>query len=156
MKRLIIDDNYIVPVKSNCDGTLIFSKGGYNEVWYKVGEVQTLPWEEVKEIRKYSRSFFENNWIVFEPTDEYSPAQLYEALGVSDYYPDADKFKSLDEIIAMKPKEMNTYLQEVSESYRQAVAVYAKGLYDNNDPRMDSKAKVSAIEKVLGVDFSEV
>ena len=50
MKRLSIDDNYLVPVKSNFDGTLRFEKGGYNEVWYEVGEEQELPWKEIEEI----------------------------------------------------------------------------------------------------------
>ena len=156
MKRLMIDDNYLVPVKSNCDGTLVFSEGGYDEGWCNVGEVQMLPWKEVNDIRRYKRSFFKNNWIIFEPTDEYTASQMYEALGVSEYYPDADAFKSLDEIIAMKPKQMNAYLQEIGESYRTAVAVYAKGLYQNSDPRMDSKSKREELEKVLGIDFDEV
>lgn len=156
MERIKIDDDYLVPVKSNCDGTLIFSEGGYREVWYKVGEVQMLPWEEIKDIRKYKRKFFEKNWIIFESTNEYSASDMYSALGVSSYYPQADDFKDLNEVIAMKPKEISKYLQEVSDDYRESVAVYAKGLYDNGDPRMDSKAKVSALEKVLNVDFDEV
>ena len=93
---------------------------------------------------------------MFEPTDEYSAAEMYEALGVSQCYPDADKFKSLDEVLAMKPAAMAKYLQEVSENYRESVAAYAKGLYQNSDTRMDSKAKREAIEKVLGIDFDEV
>ena len=52
MKRLSIDDNYLVSVKSNFDGRLRFELGGYNEVWYEIGEEQELTWEEIKEIRK--------------------------------------------------------------------------------------------------------
>ena len=156
MKRISIDDNYLVPVKSNFDGALRFEKGGYNEVWYEVGEEQELPWKEIEEIRKGARSFFELNWIILVPTAEYSASEMYDSLGVGKYYPDADKFKSLDEVVAMKPTAMAKYLQGVSESYRESVAVYAKGLYENNDPRMDSKSKKEAIEKVLNVDFDEV
>lgn len=155
-KRINIDNNYLVPVKSNFDGELIFIGGGYEEHWYSVGEVLTLPWEEIKDMRKYKRCNFENNWIVLEPTDEYSAAEMYEALGVSQCYPDSDKFKSLDEVLAMKPAAMAKYLQEVSENYRESIAAYAKGLYQNSDTRMDSKAKREAIEKVLGIDFDEV
>lgn len=155
-KRINIDNNYLVPVKSNFDGELIFIGGGYEEHWYSVGEVLTLPWEEIKDMRKYKRCNFENNWIVLESTDEYSATEMYEALGVSQCYPDADKFKSLDEVLAMKPAAMAKYLQEVSENYRESIAAYAKGLYQNSDTRMDSKAKREAIEKVLGIDFDEV
>lgn len=156
MKQIIIDDNYLVPVKSNCDGTLIFKGDGYEERWYSVGEIQMLSWEEIKAIRKYTRSFFENNWIIFEKTDEYSPSQLYEALGVSKYYANADKFKDYDELLAMKPKDISDYLQEMTSGYRESLIAYVKGLIANSDSRMDSKAKVSALEKVLNVDFSEV
>lgn len=156
MKQLSIDDNYLVPVRSNCDGELIFIGGGYEEKWYGVGEVQTLPWEEVKAIRKYTRAFFENNWIMFEKTDEYTPSQMYEALGVGKYYATGDKFKDFDEVLAMKPKEIADYLQEMTSGYRESLTAYAKGLVNNDDPRVDSKAKRNALEKVLGVDFSEV
>ena len=156
MKQLSIDDNYLVPVRSNCDGELIFIGGGYEEKWYGVGEVQTIPWEEVKAIRKYMRAFFENNWIMFEKTDEYTPSQMYDALGVGKYYATGDKFKDFDEVLAMKPKEIAAYLQEMTSGYRESLTAYAKGLVNNDDPRVDSKAKRNALEKVLGVDFSEV
>ena len=156
MKQLSIDNNYLVPVKSNVDGTLVFKGDGYEERWYSVGEIQMLSWEEIKTIRKYMRCFFENNWIIFEPTDEYTPSQMYEALGVQKYYANGDKFKDFDELLALKPKEISTYLQEMTSGYRDALASYVKGLIDNGDPRMDSKARVSALEKVLNVDFSEV
>lgn len=156
MKQIVIDDNYLVPVKSNCDGELIFIGGGYEERWFGVGEVQILMWEEIKAIRKYNRSFFENNWIIFEKTDEYTPSQMYEALGVSKYYANADKFKDFDEVLDMKPKEMATYLQEMTSGYREALTAYTKGLVDNDDPRMDSKSKRGTLEKILNVDFDEV
>lgn len=156
MKQLSIDDNYLVPVKSNCDGELIFIGGGYEERWFGVGEVQLLPWEEIKAIRKSMRSFFEKNWIIFEKTDEYTPSQMYEALGVQKYYANADKFKDFDELLAMKPKEISSYLQNMTDGYRDALIAYIKGLVDKDDARMDSKATRNALEKVLNVDFNEV
>ena len=156
MERLEIKPNYLVPVKSNCDGELIFAENGYEERWYKIGEVVMLPWKEIEDMRRFKRAFFEHNWVIFEATKEYTASQMYGALGVESYYPDADQFKSLDEVISMKPKDMSKYLQEVSVSYRESVAEYAKSLYESGDARMDSKAKVSAIEKVLGIDFNEV
>lgn len=156
MNQIEIKNSYLVPVKSNCDGELIFIGEGYEERWYEVGEVLTLPWEEIKAIRKCMRSFFENNWIIFEATTEYTPSQMYEALGVQKYYANADKFKDFDELIALKPKEIATYLQEMTSGYRDALTAYIKGLIQNDDPRMDSKSKRNALEKILDVDFNEV
>lgn len=156
MKRLTIDDNYIVSVRSNFDGTLVFNKGGYNERWYNIGDTAEMPWEELKDIRKYSRSFFENNWIMVESDDEYNASQFYEALGVSQYYPNADQFKDVDAVLSMKPKEMTTYLKDKSQEYRETLYTYAKRLIEEKDTRMDSNAKRDTLEKVLGVSFDEV
>lgn len=156
MKRLTIDDNYIVSVKSNFDGTLIFNKGGYNEKWYSIGDAAEMPWEELKDIRKFNRNFFENNWIMVESDDEYKASQFYEALGVSQYYPNADQFKDVDAVLSMKPKEMTTYLKDKSQEYRETLYTYAKRLIEEKDARMDSNAKRDTLEKVLGVSFDEV
>lgn len=156
MKRLTIDDNYIVNVRSNFDGTLVFNKGGYNERWYSIGDAAEMPWEELKDIRKYNRNFFENNWIMVESDDEYKSSQFYEALGVSQYYPNADQFKDVDAVLSMKPKEMTTYLKDKSQEYRDTLYTYAKRLIEEKDARMDSNAKRDTLEKVLGVSFDEV
>ena len=44
----------------------------------------------------------------------------------------------------------------IVQGTQRGVITDAKGLYENGDPRMDSKSKKEAIEKVLNVDFSEV
>lgn len=156
MKRLTIDDNYIVSVRSNFDGTLIFTDGGYNEKWYNIGDIAEMPWEELKDLRKYRRGFFENNWIMVEPTDEYTATQLYEALGVSQYYPNGDSFKDVDDVISMKPKEIAAFIKDKNESYKETLYTYAKGLIEKGDSRMDSNAKRQAIEKSVGMSFDEV
>lgn len=156
MERTKIDNDYIVTVKSNCDGTLSFAEGGYDENWYGVGDAVEMPWEEVKAIRKYKRSFFENNWIILEGNGDFTATELYEVLGVSKYYPDADKFKNVDDVLSMKPKEIAAYLRDKNTEYRETFYTYAKRLIEEGDRRMDSNAKREAIEKVLGVDFDEV
>lgn len=156
MTRLTIDDNYIVAVKSNVDGTLVFDEHGYNERWYDVGEIVEMPWSEVKDIRKYQRKFFENNWIILEKTAEYTAAQLYDALGVSKYYPNGDKFKDVDIVLSMKPKEIADYLKDKGQEYKDTLATYAKRRYEENDPRMDSKSKIDALGRILNVNFDEV
>lgn len=154
--RVIICDDYIVPVKSNFDGTLTFCDNGWNEKWYKIGDVVEMPWKGVKDIRKYGRKSFEKNWLILEPTKEYTAEQLYTTLGVREYYPNADKFKDVDVLISMKPKEIAEYLKGMSTDYRNTFTSFAKRLYQDGDPRMDSKTKVAALEKMLDIDFDEV
>lgn len=156
MERIKIDKDYLVPVKSNFDGTLIFNAENYEEFWYKIGDVLMLPWDEIQDIRKYKRSFFQRNWIMFEDTKEYTADNFYSALGVSEYYPKGNSFKNFDDVISMKPKEIATYLQDMNNDYIEAFTGYAKRLYETGDSRMDSKTKVNAIEKVLNVNFNEV
>lgn len=156
MERVIIDDNYVVPVKSNFDGTLVFCDNGWDEKWYKIGDVVEMPWGGIKDIRKYGRKSFERNWLILEGTKDYAASQLYAALGVSEYYPDADKFKDVEVLISMKPKEIADYLKGMSKDYRNTFISFAKRLYEDGDPRMDSKAKKAALEKILDIDFDEV
>ena len=156
MERIMIDDDYIVPVKSNFDGTLVFADHGWDERWYKIGDVVDMPWSGVKDIRKYGRKSFERNWLILESTKEYTSSQLYAALGVSEYYPNADKFKDVEVLISMKPKEIGDYLKGMSADYRTTFISFAKRLYEDGDPRMDSKAKKAALEKILDIDFDEV
>lgn len=156
MERVMIDDDYIVSVKSNFDGTLVFADHGWDERWYKIGDVVDMPWSGVKDIRKYGRKAFERNWIILESTQEYTSSQLYAALGVSEYYPNADKFKDVEVLISMKPKEIGDYLKGMSMDYRNTFISFAKRLYEDGDPRMDSKAKKATLEKILDIDFDEV
>lgn len=156
MKRLSIDKDYIVITKSNFDGTLTFEKGGYSESWFKIGDIVEMPWEEVKDIRKYQRSMFENNWIILEPTEDYTAMQLYEALGVSNYYPADENLKDVDDVLSMKPKDIAAFLKDKNNAYRETLFTYAKRLIEEGDPRMDSTAKRTALEKVLGTSFDEV
>lgn len=154
--RVTISDDYVVPVKSNFDGTLTFSDNGWNEKWYGIGDIVEMPWSGVKDIRKYGRKSFEKNWLILEATKDYTAEQLYTTLGVKEYYPNADKFKDVEVLISMKPKEIADYLKGMSVDYRNTFTSYAKRLYESGDPRMDSKTKIAALEKILDVDFSEV
>lgn len=155
-KRISIDDNFIVETKSNFDGTLVFCEGGYDERWYGVGDTVEMPWEELKDIRKYKRSFFENNWIILEGNEEYTAAQMYEALGVSQYYPVDESLKSVDDVLSMKPNEIAKFLKDKNEGYKETLYTYAKRLVEEGDKRLDSTAKRTAIEKAVGMSFDEV
>lgn len=155
-KRISIDDNFIVETKSNFDGTLVFCEGGYDERWYGVGDTVEMPWEELKDIRKYKRSFFENNWIILEGNEEYTAAQMYEALGVSQYYPVDESLKSVDDVLSMKPNEIAKFLKDKNEGYKETLYTYAKRLVEEGDKRLDSTAKRTAIEKAVGMNFDEV
>jgi hypothetical protein len=155
-KRISIDDNFIVTTKSNSDGTLVFCEGGYDERWYGVGDTVEMPWEELKDIRKYKRSFFENNWIILESNEEYTAAQMYETLGVSQYYPADESLKSVDDVLSMKPNEIAKFLKDKNEGYKETLYTYAKRLVEEGDKRLDSTAKRTAIEKAVGMSFDEV
>ena len=155
-KRISIDDNFIVETKSNFDGTLVFCEGGYDERWYGVGDTVEMPWEELKDIRKYKRSFFENNWIILEGNEEYTAAQMYEALGVSQYYPVDESLKSVDDVLSMKTNEIAKFLKDKNEGYKETLYTYAKRLVEEGDKRLDSTAKRTAIEKAVGMNFDEV
>lgn len=153
MVRAKIEKDYIVAVKSNMCGTLRFEGHGYNEYWAEFGEVIEMDWEEVLEIKKRARGFFERNWIVIEPDEKYKSSHFYTALGVDKYYPDCDKIASFDDALALKTKELNDYISKISAGCKDNFISFIKGLIRNKDKRVDSKSKMETLSKALNCEF---
>lgn len=146
-----IDRDYYVPVKSNVKGELIYEAkdGSYTERWSDFGEVVEIPYSELVHIKNAKRAFFVNNWIVLEDTDEYTAQDFYRALNIDKLYPNSDKVKDMNDVFALDTKEMGSFISSVSEGYKENIATFAGQLIKENDPRLDKKSKVKALEKAL-------
>lgn len=151
--RVTIDNSVIVPVKSNVHGSLRFESNICKEYWNDINDIVDLTWGEILSIRQQARAFFENNWIVLEDTEEYTAKQMYEALGVSKYYPDCDKVRCMDDIFTLKQKELVAYLEQVSDAAKENIIMYIKSLIKNSDKRVDSKSKMETLSKALNCEF---
>lgn len=149
--------NYLVPVKSNVQGKLIYiSKSGVcSEEWGELGEIIYMELEELNRMRNTQKGFFEDNMILFEDTDEYTAEDFYKALRVEKYYQNISVFSSLDDVFNLSVANISRIVPNLSRGYKSNIGAMAVQLIKDKDKRMDSVAKIKAFEKALGIDLGE-
>ena len=151
-----IDPNTLISVESNVEGDLIYESDRFADEWNGKGDVLEIPFEELQDIRRRKRKFYENNWLIIHPTEEFTDVDIYTALGVLKFYPEKPIEADLDKIVDMKPAQLAKYIGSLNDSRKEEIASYVRGLVEAEDKRVDSKSKLNALSKALGVDFSEV
>jgi hypothetical protein len=147
----------LVPCRSGVQGTLIYiSKkiNGYQIEWDSYGSVEYVELGELLSMRNTSRSFYVNNWIFFEDTDDYSALEIYEFLEVSKYYENAILGEELDEIFNKSPEDIKKIVSKLSKGVKETVAAKAKSLIDSGE--LDSGNRIKALEEALNVEFKPV
>ena len=153
--RIKIDSDYLIPVKSNVGGVLYYKskKTGYEEVWDETGIVIEMEYGELVSMRNSQKKFFINNWIVFEDTDDYTADEIYKALNVDKYYTSNGLYDSIDDIFSFSAKKIEEVVPTLSKPVKETILTKAYTMMAEEDERLDSKAKVKALEKALGVSF---
>ncbi|MDF2951041.1 MAG: hypothetical protein K0S18_624 [Anaerocolumna sp.] len=152
-KKIPLDT--LVPCKSGVQGELIYvSKkiNGYQIEWDSYGSVEYIELSELLSMRNTSRSFYVNNWIFFEDTDEYTALDFYNFLEVSKFYENTILGDDLDEIFSKSPEEIKEICSKLSRGVKDTVAAKAKALIDSKE--LDSTNRINALENVLGVELN--
>lgn len=154
-KRQKIDSDYLVPVRSNVGGTLYYKskKTGYEEVWDDTGVVIEMEYGELISMRNTQKKFFINNWIVLEDTDEYTADEIYKSLNVDKYYTSNGLYENIDDIFDFSAKKIEEVVPTLSKAVKETIVTKAYNMLANEDSRLDSKSKVKALEKALGISF---
>lgn len=153
--KIDIPTNTIIPVRSGVHGILTYSSKktfGYIVDWDDYGSVEFLEYSELLSMRNTQRSFFENNWIFIEDTDEYSAEEIYKALVVDKYYSDVVTGEDLEELFTMTPDEINKTVSTLSSGVKQNIASVAKSKIESGE--FDSINRIKALENALGLEFS--
>lgn len=153
--KIKIESDYLVPVKSNVGGVLYYKskKTGYEEIWDDTGVVIEMEYGELVSMRNSQKKFFINNWIVFEDTDEYTADEIYKALNVDKYYTSNGLYDNIDDIFNFSAKKIEEVVPTLSKPVKETVIAKAYTMLAEEDERLDSKAKVKALEKALGISF---
>ena len=145
----------IVPVVCNVSGGAIYESNkikGYTITWDDFGTVEFVELSELIAMRNSARRFFEDNWIVFEDTDEYTAIQLYEFLKVTKYYEKVFTPETIETIFEMDEAELIRTVSGLSKGMKDTIAARAKIKYDAKE--LDSNKKIEALETALKVKFS--
>lgn len=153
--RIKIESDYLIPVKSNVGGTLYYKskKTGYEETWDETGMIIEMEFGELISMRNSQKTFFINNWIVIEDTDDYTADEIYKALNVDKYYTSNGLYSNIDDIFGFSAKKIEEVVPTLSKAVKETITTKAYTMLAEEDERLDSKAKVKALEKALGVSF---
>lgn len=153
-KKKSIPADYMIPVKSGVQGILVYlSKKtyGYTIEWNSYGDIEYIEYSELLSMRNTSKAFFENNWIFFEDTDDYTAKELYEILKVDKYYKNTVLGENLDEIFLMTTDEILSTIAPLSKGIKETIALSARNKIDSGE--LDSIKRIEALEKALNVEL---
>ena len=144
----------IVPVICNTVGGAFYSSKkimGYTVEWEDIGSVEYMELGELSSMKNTDKRFFEDNWIVFDDTEEYTASELYDFLKVSKYYNNVLTPDNIDEIFTYPKDEIVKTISTLSRGMKETVAVRAKQKLDENT--LD-KNIIDILESSLGIQFT--
>ena len=153
-----ISDSAVINVKSNVFGELIYEdKRTSEEVkWNTCGEVQPMTFGSLKNMKATDLAFFKNKWVIIigfadEHADKYTPADIYKALFITQYYKDLVEPSDYEKICSWTPDEIRG---KVSLMSREAMANLAVALNTYIEKGiLDSLKRIKTFEEVLGCEL---
>lgn len=146
-----IDLGQFIPVYNGFQGKLIYISPRTKEVfrWDSFGDVQEIELRELKNAKSSSKSFFVNNWFMFDEDD----AWVIDYLGMGKFYKYAISIDHFDDIFTKTPKEIKEIVSQLSAGQKRSVSYRARQLIKNNE--IDSIKAISALEESLGEELIE-
>lgn len=144
-----IDPNQYVTVRNGFHGKLVYhsSRTGERFVWDGFGSEQEMELRELRNARNNSKSFFANNWFMFD--EEW----IVDYLGVRQFYKNAVRIEDFDNIFKQTPAELKKTIKTMTAGQKRSLIYRATELISSGE--IDSRKTVAAIEDALGVKLSE-
>lgn len=144
----------IVPVICNTVGGAFYSSKkimGYTVEWDDIGSVEYMELGELSSMKNTDKRFFEDNWIVFDDTEDYTATELYDFLKVSKYYKNILTPENIDEVFTYSKDKLVKTITTLSRGLKETVAVRAKQKLDDNT--LDRNI-IDILESSLGIQFT--
>lgn len=144
-----IDPSTTVVVRNGFPGRLVFvvPKTGNTYVWEEFGNEQDIEIGELKSARNSEKSFFINNWFLFDED------WVVDYLNVKNYYVNALDMDSFDDLYNKTSEEIESILSKMSDGQKQSVSYRARQLIQ--DGVIDSNRVISTLERCLDVELVE-
>lgn len=143
-KRELQPTDYVT-VRNGFNGKLVYKSRGTGEVyvWNSFGAEQEMELRELKNARNSSRSFYENNWFMFDDPD------VPKWLGVSMYYKNSLDLDEIDDLFKDTPNEIEKTLKSLPVGQKDTIAQRARELVKNDG--IDSVSVIHVLERCLGI-----
>lgn len=144
-----INPNQYVVVRNGFQGKLIYQSRHTGEIfiWDTFGAEQEMELRELRNAKNSSKSFFINNWFMFD--EEW----IVDYLGVRQFYKNSVRVEDFDKIFSKPPEELKKLLKTMPEGQRHSVAYRAHELIASGE--IDSRRTIAAIEEALGIELIE-
>lgn len=146
-----VDLTEMITVKNGFNGRLVYISPRTHEkfVWDEFGDEQEIELRELRNAKSSAKSFFINNWFMFD--EEYEWVINY--LGLHKYYDHAIKPSEFDDLFDRPADELKEIVSKLSKGQRKSVGYMARQKIA--DGEIDSRKTVSMLESVLGIQLTE-
>jgi hypothetical protein len=160
-KKLKLDDDVVISVKSNVFGALIYvnHKTGDETIWENMGDTQPLSVSDLRAMKAKQLMFFKENWITIDGIedadsdfDDVEVSEIYDALQISQYYKDYICPDNLNVVFNWTVDEIKNKLPRMTKSVKESIAIRANELI--KEGILDSISKLKALEEVLGCELA--
>ena len=156
-KNIKIEDSLLINVKSNTFGKLIYTnhKTGEKTVWSNAGDIQTLSFADLRAMKANQSSFFLNQRIIIEDTDDENvkAEDIYKALIVTKYYEnliDPTDFAKINSwTVSQIPNKVSKMTDSSKKNLVTALNEYIK------EGKLDSVKKIKAFEEALQCELTQ-
>lgn len=138
-----------VTVRNGTQGVLVYKNTHTGEtfIWNNFGDEQEIELRELKNAKSASKSFFINNWFLFDdPT-------VVDYLGVSQYYKYALNTDDFNDLFNKTPEEVAEILPNLSDGQKKSVAYRAYQLI--KDGTIDSVKMIKVLQEGLNVRLTD-
>lgn len=153
-----IDDSAIVNVRSNVFGELIFIDPVTNEKmkWEHCGEILPLQFITLRHMKTGAAKFFANQLIVItgfadDNADKYTPADIYKALFITQYYKNFLDPANYDDICSWTPDDIKQKISMLTTGAKGKLVVALNTYIEKGI--LDSLKAIKAFEEALGCDL---
>lgn len=153
-----IDDSAVINVKSNVFGQLVYidKKTMERVEWPMCGSVQQMTFGALRNMKASSIGFYKNQWIIItgfadEYANKYTPADIYKALYITQYYKDLIEPSDYESVCSWSPEEIKSKVSLMSAESKINLVV-ALNTYIKKGI-LDSLKRIRAFEEVLGCDL---
>lgn len=122
-----LDNNLLVPVSNNTDGTLVYvsKRTGQNWVFEKYGDEDVIELHELRTMASSQRRFFEDNWINI--LDE----EVIEYLRLERFYEKNLSEDELDGLFDLSVEEVADVIAKASANVKSLILGKARHKYEN-------------------------
>lgn len=146
-----IDPTQTIMVRNGYHGKLIYKSKRTGETikWDGFNDEQEMELRELRNAKSASKSFFSNNWFMFDSDNEW----VIDYLGLNQYYKYALKIDDIDALFSKSASEIKKIVPKLSSGQKKTVEYRARTLI--GEGQIDSLNIIHTLEEVLNTDLIE-